>query len=89
MEELCLRAFKLSLDLTIVPIKKLLFVYYIYLRTLFDGPPKHTVPPVRIINKDLYQREFKAKEKEKSASKSPVEEFYVSPKIRNTNRDAT
>ena len=77
IEELCLKAFKMSLDIPIIPIKKFLFLYCIYLEGLFGGPPKHTVEPVRIITKDVYVNEFRKKQDKAHTSITPVEEFYV------------
>ena len=84
-EELCLKSFRLSLDLAILPIKKFLLLYYLYLRILFGGAPNHTVPPVRIINKEFYMKEFKIREQAKI--KSPIEDFYVrNNKITNVEK---
>lgn len=77
IEDLCLRGFKLSLDLAIIPIKKILFIYFFYLDALFGGPPKHTVPAVRIINKEFYKNETQKKAKAKEKEKATVEDFYV------------
>jgi len=76
IEELCLKAFKMSLDIAVIPIKRFLLLYCIYLDGLFGGPPKHTVEPVRCVTKEVYIAEFRKKQ-EKGASSNAVEEFYV------------
>lgn len=43
IEEMCIKAIKISLHLAIVPIKKFLIILYVYMRLLFG---KETRPPV-------------------------------------------
>lgn len=81
VEELCLKVFKMSLDIAIVPIKKFLCAYCIYLDSLFGGPPRHTVEPVRCLMKELYITEFKKKQDKMNEPTNPVEEFYVFPRL--------
>jgi len=77
IEDLCLKSFKMSLDMTIMPIKKFLFIYCIYLQGVFGGPPKNSQEKIKNITKDLYANEFKKKvEKMKIPNNSAAEEFY-------------
>ena len=45
IEEICMKAVKISLELAIVPIRKFLIIFFIYIRLLF-GRKVH--PPVKI-----------------------------------------
>lgn len=77
VEDLCLRSFKLSLDLAITPIKKFLFIYYIFLYASFGGAPGHSELRVHVINRDFYKKKLQTVTK--GPAHSPVEMFYVSP----------
>ena len=43
IEEICMRAVKISLELAIVPIRKFLIIFFIYIRLLFG---KNVIAPV-------------------------------------------
>lgn len=43
IEEVCMKAVRISLELAIVPIRKFLIIFYIYMRFLFG---KDVIPPV-------------------------------------------
>lgn len=43
IEELCMKAVRISLELAIVPIRKFLIIFYIYLRLLFGNEPHEQI----------------------------------------------
>ena len=47
IEEICMRAVKISLELAIVPIRKFLIIFFIYIRLLFG---ENVRPPVKETN---------------------------------------
>ena len=67
-------AIKLSLDLPIVPIKKCLIIFYLYLSCLF-GPPKALTKEKKFIRLTNNLREH-LKSHENLGDKNPIEEFY-------------
>ena len=78
-----MKAVKISLELAIVPIRKFLIIFYIYLRFLFGREVERGSK--KIDSNMLYHREFAEKhllsdEKEPARflmqSDSPVEQFY-------------
>eukprot|EP00826_Nyctotherus_ovalis_P005430 TRINITY_DN11224_c0_g2_i6.p1 TRINITY_DN11224_c0_g2~~TRINITY_DN11224_c0_g2_i6.p1 ORF type:complete len:199 (+),score=32.41 TRINITY_DN11224_c0_g2_i6:292-888(+) len=87
VEELCLKAFRMSLDIAVIPIKKFLFIYCFYLEGLFGGPPQHTVEPVRCVTKEVYIAEFRKKQAKAKEPSNPIEDFYVI--IRHKHRNDT
>lgn len=52
IEELCMKAVKLSIELAIVPIRKFLIIFYIYLRLLFTDTIR---PPVGLETEQIVQ----------------------------------
>lgn len=52
IEEICMRAVKISIELAIVPIRKFLIIFYIYLRLLFTDKIH---PPVGLENDQIVQ----------------------------------
>lgn len=43
IEEVCMKAVKISIELPIVPIRKFLILFYVYLRLLFNDKPREPV----------------------------------------------
>jgi len=52
VEEVCMKAVKISIELAIVPIRKFLIIFFIYLRLLFTDRPRD---PVGLENDQIVQ----------------------------------
>jgi len=86
IERICLYAVQVSLELAIVPIRKLLIIFYIYLRMLFG---KNVIPgPDRAYDKHAYKNMVylktlyepflaeSVKGRFNTKTEHPVEKFY-------------